>query len=209
MFVGIFVYNRKINTSWKARDNDTMFGDINASNFLAQGVKFTGTSHINGIALSPNCPGDRTFYYTPQTSFHIYSVPTWVLKDKEIATGDISSYIKDVVEKPGATGGMICNSKGDIYFGLLPSDSIAVKKSGNDDIDILEKNSEMIQWPDTFVISDGYLYVSTTKILKFSTEGIDLEEINFRILKLFTNEKSYYYCATGYLPEPGSVNLKY
>lgn len=195
MFVGILIYNRKLNKSWKARDNATMFGDIKASNFTAQGVKFSGTSHINGIALSPDCSENRTFYFTPQTSFHIYSVPTWVLKDEEIATGDISGYITDVVQKPGATGGMVCDYQGNIYFGLLPYDAVAVKEPQQTNITVIEENSDIIRWPDTFAFDgSGTLFMSATEILKFNNVEINLDDINFRILKLHTGGESYYYC---------------
>nr|XP_023027961.1 uncharacterized protein LOC111516002 [Leptinotarsa decemlineata] len=192
---GILVYNRVLNKSWKFRNNRTMWGDLEASHFTAQGVPFTGVSHINGIALSPSCPSSNYFYYTPQTSFHIYSIPTNVLKNQLLSTRDVSDQIKDVIQKSGATGGMVGDSTGDVYLGILPEDSVVVANPIQGTVNVFDKNSKIIKWPDTFAFDlKGYLWVSATQILKFSNRDLNLTEVNFRILKVYTGTKSYFYC---------------
>lgn len=172
-----------------------MQGDPKATNFTAQGIRFTSVSPINGIALSPNCAKNRTFYYTPQTSFKIYGIPTAIIKNPKYSKEDVDGYIETVVTKPAATGGMIGDSMDDIYFGLLPLDSVAVKLENKSRIRIVDKNSTTITWPDTFAFDlKGNMYMTATNILKFSNLGIDTSEPNFRILKLYTGTKSYHYC---------------
>lgn len=172
-----------------------MQGDPKATNFTVQGIRFTSVSPINGIALSPNCLTNRTFYYTPQTSFNIYGIPTSIISNPNYSKEDVDGYIETVVTKPAATGGMIGDSLNDIYFGLLPLDSVAVKFENESGIRIVDSNSTTITWPDSFAFDlEGNMYMTATNILKFTTLGIDTNEPNFRILKLFTGAKSYHYC---------------
>lgn len=63
-----------------------MHGDPEAEKFVSQGVEKQGLEHVNGIALSPNCGCNRTLYYMPQSSFHIFSISTSVLKDEKLAS---------------------------------------------------------------------------------------------------------------------------
>lgn len=193
---GLFVYNRKEDRAWKVRD-ETMFGDSTASNFTAQGEKFTGVSHINGIALSPNCGENRKVYYMPQTSLHIFSICNAVLKDEKSSGDGVSNYIKDHGRKQGQSGGMMCDNRGEIYYGLLPLDAVGKWNTSEalENAVIVEENHDIIKWPDSFSFdSNGNLYLITNSILYFSRNQIDLSEINFRIVKLHTGSKSYQYC---------------
>ncbi|KAG5880746.1 hypothetical protein JTB14_025510 [Gonioctena quinquepunctata] len=193
---GIFVYNRKLNKSWKIRNNETMWGDLDASGFTAQGETLTGVSHINGIALSPSCPSSKYFYYTPQTSFHIYSIPTEILKTELASRKQLNNCnVKNVISKSGATGGMVGDSTGNIYLGILPEDSVVVANPTNGTVKVIEQNSDIIKWPDTFAFDkNGYLYVTATQILRFTNKGLNPKDVNFRILKLYTGTRSYFYC---------------
>lgn len=194
---GIFVYNRNSNSAWKIRD-PTTYGEPNSSNFTAQGVLFTDVSHINGIALSPNCEHGRTFYYMAQTSRKIYSISTDVLKAAErYENRNIKQFITDHGEKQAQSGGMMGDNAGNLYYGLLPLDAVgkwntseAIERAG-----IVEQNHDIIKWPDSFSFdSRGNLHLITNSILYFSKKSIDLSSINFRILVLPTNTKSYQYC---------------
>jgi hypothetical protein len=192
---GIFVYNRRTNEAWKARD-ETMFGDLEAVNFTAQGVENSQVSNVNGIALCCGGP-ERDFFFMPQTSLHIYSVSNSILKDRSIATGsNLHNFITDKGTKQGQSGGMMCDTDGNIYYGILPLDAVGkwnVKKPLKT-ADVVEQNHEIIKWPDSFSIYKNHLYLITNSISKFSKYGVDTSEINFRILKLETNSQSYIHC---------------
>ncbi|RZB40722.1 MRJP domain containing protein [Asbolus verrucosus] len=192
---GIFVYNRKSNAAWKARDK-TMFGDLNSVNFTAQGVENKGLSHINGIALSCG-KEERIFFFMPQTSLHIFSISNSILKNRSIATGgNLHNLITDRGTKQGQSGGMMCDTDGNIYYGILPLDAVGkwnITKPLSQ-AEIVEQNHDIVKWPDSFSIYRGDLYLITNSISKFSTRGVDKGEINFRIIKLRTNTESYIYC---------------
>lgn len=193
---GIFVYNRKTNSAWKIRD-ETAYGEADATNFTAQGVLFTDVSHINGIALSPNCGRNRTFYYMAQTSRKIYSVSTDVLKVEKHQNRNISGFITNHGEKQGQSGGMMGDSEGILYYGLLPLDAVGKWNTSEpiESASIVEQNHEIIKWPDSFSFdSKGNLHLITNSILYFSRNSIDISDINFRIVVLATGANSYQYC---------------
>lgn len=155
-----------------------------------------GLSHINGIAL---CCGDieRKFYYMAQTSLHIYSVNSNVLKNRSIATNsNFYDFITDEGTKQAQSGGMICDTADNIYYGLLPLDAVGKwnVKTPLEQAIILEQNHDIIKWPDSFSIYNENLYLITNSISRFAKYGVDVKEINFRILKYKTNTKSYIYC---------------
>lgn len=193
---GIFVYNRKLNKAWKFRD-ETMRGDPSAEIFTAQGVVKKGLEHINGIALSPNCGGNRTFYYMPQSSFNIFSISTAVLKNPNLTEGNVAKYITNHGRKKGQSGGMVCDNKDYIYYGVLPLDSVYKWDTSKslEDSTLVEQNSEIIKWPDSFSFDlEGNMFLITNGILYFSKNQININETNFRIIKLHTGTQSYFYC---------------
>lgn len=193
---GLFVYNKKQNKAWKLRDQ-TMFGDPAATNFVAQGELFTGLSNINGIALSPNCAANRRIFYMPQTSLHIYSICTGIAKNEEYAKQNVSEYITDHGTKQGQSGGMMCDNRGEIYYGLLPLDAVGKWNTSKalQTAVIVEENHKIIKWPDSFSFdTKGNLYLITNSILYFSRNTIDVKKINFRITKLHTGYESYQHC---------------
>lgn len=193
---GLFVYNRKQNKAWKLRDQ-TMFGDPTATNFVAQGENFTGLSNINGIALSPACAENRKIYYMPQTSFHIYSICTSIAKNEMYSKQNVSEYITDHGTKQGQSGGMMCDNRGEIYYGVLPLDAVGKWNTSEplQKAEIVEENHEIIKWPDSFSFDgNGNLYLITNSILYFSRNTINVNEINFRIIKLHTGSACYQQC---------------
>lgn len=196
---GIFVYDRAANRAWKIRDKTT-YGDEEAAHFAAQGVEFTsGPSHINGIALSPDC-GDRPrrFYYMAQTSYAIHSIETDVLKNESSAATDVSKFVTNHGTKQAQSGGMMGDDEGNLYYGLLPLDAVGKWNTTLplEDAGIVDQNHEIIKWPDSFAFDGkGNLHLITNSILRFSKVGVDVKEVNFRILVLPTNSRSYQYCA--------------
>ena len=65
-------------------------------NFLSVDASFDLKSAVNGIGLSPLIDGASTLFYSPLSSFHIYQIPTFVLRDERLATGDVDQYVVDL-----------------------------------------------------------------------------------------------------------------
>lgn len=113
------------------------------------------------------------------------------------AGGDVARFITDHGRKQAQSGGMISDADGIVYYGLLPLDGVGKWDMSQplSSASVVERNHEIIKWPDSFSFdSDGNLYLITNGILYFSVHGIDVREVNFRIVKLHTGTKSYHFC---------------
>lgn len=101
---GIVVYSRRINRSWKVRENSSMRANRDATTFAVNGTSLNFSIHIDGIALGPYynpATGDvnldatgsysvtqnfeRNVFYAPLSSYHLYSIPASRLRDPEFA----------------------------------------------------------------------------------------------------------------------------
>lgn len=101
---GIVVFSRRINKSWKVRENNSMRANREATTFAVNGTNLNFSIHIDGIALGPYyspVTGDvnldssgsysllqnyeRNVFYSPLSSYHLYSIPASRLRDPEFA----------------------------------------------------------------------------------------------------------------------------
>lgn len=101
---GIVVFSRRINKSWKVRENNSMRANREATTFSVNGTSLNFSIHIDGIALGPYYnpqTGDvnldstgsysieqnyeRNVYYSPLSSYHLYSIPASRLRDPEFS----------------------------------------------------------------------------------------------------------------------------
>lgn len=196
---GLIVYSRKHNKAWKARDK-TMFAQDEAMNFTVHGYIHPHATPIDGIAMSaPNSLDDpnRTVYYTALTGLNIYAVNSSVLRNEKLATSqNFKNYIKDMGKKVGPSDGLMMDSEGDLYYGVLTQDAISKWDSKQDisTASTVDQNTDMIIWPDSFGYDPfGNLYLVSNNIGYFLSEDISKENINFRLLKLYTGTCSYQY----------------
>lgn len=105
---------RRINRSWKVRENNSMRANRDATTFAVNGTQVNFSIHIDGIALGPYYnpqTGDvnldnagsysveqnyeRNVYYSPLSSYHLYSIPASRLRDPEFSR--VSFIFKAVV----------------------------------------------------------------------------------------------------------------
>jgi hypothetical protein len=149
---GIVVYSRRLNQSWKVREDNTMRAAQNAVAFSVNGTNLNFSIHIDGITLGPyfdpaelagvnlnprdrlyNANGDqrteRNVYYCPLSSYHLYSLPASLLRDPELirraSPRDIAQAITDHGVKASQTDGMVMDNRGILYYSLLKQHAIA------------------------------------------------------------------------------------
>lgn len=117
---GIVVFSRRINKSWKVRENNSMRANRDALAFAVNGTSLNFSIHIDGIALGPYYnpqTGDvnldssgsysieqnyeRNVYYAPLSSFHLYSIPASRLRDPEFSRRATPRQLFEVVTDHG------------------------------------------------------------------------------------------------------------
>ena len=71
--------------------------DKKAESIIINGTRFVSESPVNGIALSQaSLEKNRMLYYCPMASYELFSVPTWVLKNR---VKNIGPYVVTVGRK--------------------------------------------------------------------------------------------------------------
>uniref|UniRef100_A0A1L8DNC9 Putative yellow-related salivary protein n=1 Tax=Nyssomyia neivai TaxID=330878 RepID=A0A1L8DNC9_9DIPT len=215
---GIVVFSRKLNTAWKVRENNSMRAAQNAVQFAVNGTNLGFAIHIDGIALgpyfNPNVVGDnlnrqplhydenfeRNVYYSPLSSFHLYSIPASVLRNPDFARTasprQVMAAVTDHGVKSSQTDGMIMDNEGNLFFGLLAEHAIAQWNSYTpftvDHQRVIARDPFYIQWTDGMSFdSEGHLYVVVNRLHNFVAGRLDTNHVNFRILRSTTGTQSY------------------
>lgn len=217
---GIVVYSRRLNRSWKVRESNSMRAALNAVSFAVNGSNLNFSIHIDGIALGPYYAVDkdepqleRNVYYSPLSSYHLYSLPASLLRNPEFALRatprQIYQAVTDYGLKVSQTDGMIMDNQGILYFGLLKEHAIAQWDSFRpftlENQPIIAKDEAHIQWTDGFGFDEeGYLYVVVNRLHNFVAGRLNINEVNFRILRSKTGTVSYTHTGrNNYIPPGG------
>ncbi|XP_053670194.1 protein yellow-like [Anopheles nili] len=219
---GIVVFSRRLIRSWKVRENNSMRAARNAVRFAVNGTELNFSIHIDSIALgpyyNPNIGSDqptagqdtlvnsqnyeRNVYYSPLSSYHIYSLPASLLRDPEFnaraTPRDILEAVVDYGQKQSQTDGMFMDNQGVLYFGLLGEHAVgrwdSYKPFTARNQQIIAKDPTFIQWVDSMGIDhEGYLYVVVNRLHNFVAGRLNPMEVNFRILRGKTGALSYVY----------------
>ncbi|XP_037926247.1 protein yellow-like [Hermetia illucens] len=217
---GIVVFSRKLNRSWKVRENNSMRAALNAIQFTVNGTNLQFSIHIDGIALGPyynpntgdtltlNSPKfsnenfERNVYYCPLSSYHLYSIPASFLRDPEFTRRstprEIFESVTDYGLKVSQTDGMIMDNQGILYYGLLKEHAIAQWDSFQpftvNNQRIVARDDDFIQWVDGMSFDElGNLFVVVNRLHNFVAGRLNPNEINFRILRSKTGSLSYVY----------------
>lgn len=201
---GIIVYSMKQNRAWKVRDEASMRASHDAVEFRVNGTAVSAPINIAGIALGPRTMGngdevfvskDRIVYYSPLSSYELFSISSAVLRDER--TTDISSKVKRLGKKASQSDGMVMDEMGTLYYGLLADNSVAKwdsKVPFTSGQRVIARDSTYIQWPDSIAFDmSGNLLVVTNRLQKFIYGTLNLNEANFRILESNVGVKSYLY----------------
>ncbi|XP_058117475.1 uncharacterized protein LOC131259884 [Anopheles coustani] len=220
---GIVVFSRRLLKSWKVRENNSMRAARNAVRFAINGTELNYSIHIDSIALgpyyNPNVDEDRAngvhsdtllnsqnyernVYYSPLSSYHVYSLPASLLRDPEFnaraTPQQVLEAVVDYGQKLSQTDGMFMDNQGVLYFGLLGENAIAkwdtYKPFTAKNQQIVAKDPTYIQWVDSMGIDhEGYLYVVVNRLHSFVAGRLNPAEVNFRVLRAKTGALSYVY----------------
>ncbi|XP_018341762.1 PREDICTED: uncharacterized protein LOC108748225, partial [Trachymyrmex septentrionalis] len=148
-------------------------------------------------------------YYSPLSSFHLYSVPVFALTNN---LSNIDQYVKELGRKTSQTDGMAMSSTGVLYFGLLAlsllaDDAIAMWDTKNTpsftvDQRIISRDDVLTQWPDSFTFDeDGNFWCVTNMLQNFLNNRVDINMPNYRLIRLHVGVKNYQYYENGTAPE--------
>ncbi|XP_063701407.1 protein yellow-like [Culicoides brevitarsis] len=207
---GIVVYSRRQMASWKVRESNSMRAALNAVSFAINNVNLNFSIHIDGIALGPyfavnndrnNVVLERNVYYSPLSSYHLYSLPATLLRDPNFARASPRQKYEAVTDyglKVSQTDGMIMDNQGILYFSLLKEHAIAQWDSFRpftlENQPIIAKDETHIQWTDGFGFDEeGYLYVVINRLHNFVAGRLNVNEVNYRILRSKVGALSYVY----------------
>lgn len=115
----------------------------------------------DGIALSP----DRNYlYYKTINDKRLWRVPTSALLDTTLTGQQLAGKVEDLGNKVN-TDGMIFDDRGNLYLGDPTAYSI-VQMTPDMKTHTWIQSKEQLIWPDTYSISNDYLYITTSQIHK-------------------------------------------
>lgn len=225
---GIVVFSRRFNRSWKVREPNSMRAASNAVDFAVNGTSLKFSIHIDGIALGPyynpdtgdaleiNSPKltadsfERNVYYSPLSSYHLYSLTASLLRDPEVVLRSTPAQLFEAVTDYGLklsqSDGMIMDNRGILYFGLLKEHAIAQWDSFQPftavNQHVIAKDDDFIQWTDGMSFDErGNLFVVVNRLHNFVAGRLNPNEINFRILRARTGGLGYVFTnSPGYTP---------
>ncbi|KAJ8665212.1 hypothetical protein QAD02_006874 [Eretmocerus hayati] len=201
---GIIVFSLAERESWRVEHDSMKPTDVDFT------VQYDNTPvdipvGLDGIALSPaSTEGDRTLYYSPLSSYTVYSIPTQVLRSRP---SDIEDDLTILGTRQSQSDGMIMSADGRLFFGLVGDNAVSVWDSAeppfSDNQHQIFQDNIVMQWPDTFSIDiDGNLWCVTNRLQTY-VHTVNTSATNFRVLKLGNiDATNYQYYPNGRAPEP-------
>ena len=204
---GIIVYSLRNNTSWKIR-HDSMKAKPEAVRFMVAQTLVNVPIPVDGIALMPVSSNDRKIYYSPLSSFHVYSLPTHALKSN---SSNVDQHVQELGAKNSQTDGMMMSSTGVLYFGLLADDAVAMWNTKTTTSlptgqRVISRDHERMQWPDTFAFDEeGYFYCVTNSLQNVLNNRVNVSQPNYRVVRSKIGVKSYQYMEDGSAPEQPEI----
>ena len=85
------------------------------------------------------------------------------MRDEKIADKVLSSKVEDL-GKFTSTDGMIIDDAGNLYLGDVQNYQLYRLHTNDMKREDLVTDKEKLQWPDSYAIHDGYLYITTSQI---------------------------------------------
>jgi sugar lactone lactonase YvrE len=114
----------------------------------------------DGIALTPD---GAYLYYKPLTDDKLYRIQTKYLRDEKLSAAELGAKV-EYLGRFTTTDGMIFDKQGNLYLGDLENYRI-MKITPDLTMHELVKSNLLI-WPDSYAIANGYLYVSCSQLQK-------------------------------------------
>lgn len=114
----------------------------------------------DGIAISAD---NKTLYYCPLISRHLYTVSVDALADRNKPEAEVAATVRDLGEKGGAGDGLESDAQGRVYLSDYEHDAI-LRRRADGEIETLVHDPRVL-WPDTLSLAaDGYLYFTANQI---------------------------------------------
>ena len=114
----------------------------------------------DGIAISAD---NKTLFYRPLTSRHLYSVSVDALADLNQADAAVAATVKNYGEMGGAGDGLESDAQGRVYLSDFEHNAIR-RWAPDKEIETLVHDPRVL-WPDTLSLAaDGYLYFIVNQI---------------------------------------------
>jgi sugar lactone lactonase YvrE len=167
---GIIVVDLASGNSWRRLNNhpstkaDPQFVPVIEGEIFEHRVPGEPTARFavgsDGIALSSD---NKTLFYRPLTSRHLYSVSVDVLADQNKSDAEVAATVKDLGEKGGAGDGLEADAQGWVYLSDYEHNAIRRWKPGSE-IETLAHDPRVL-WPDTLSLAaNGYLYFTANQL---------------------------------------------
>jgi len=119
----------------------------------------------DGLALTPD---GNMLYYKPLSDDKLYRIETKYLLDKNISSTALSSKVQ-ALGRYTTTDGMAMDSKSRLYLGDILNYTMLRLNAGTGTKTPLKRETlvtdkTLLQWPDSYAIYNGYLYITTSQI---------------------------------------------
>lgn len=115
----------------------------------------------DGIALSPD---GETLYYSPLSGRHLFSVPTRLLRERDVPASQVAEAVTDHGSKGGASDGLLMDASGRLYATDYEHNSIHRYDTDSGEWVTLVHDPRLL-WPDTLTFGpDGELYVIANQL---------------------------------------------
>jgi sugar lactone lactonase YvrE len=114
----------------------------------------------DGIALTPD---GSYLYYKPLSDDRLYRIQTKYLRNENLSAAQLGAKV-EYLGRFTTTDGMIFDKQGNLYLSDMENYRI-VKVTPDLKMHELVK-SNLLSWPDSYAIANGYLYVSCSQLQK-------------------------------------------
>jgi len=194
---GIYIYDYKRNVArlWVDQSTEAESGG-NVYDVVGGGNYTRGYTPSDGIALSHDY---ETLYYSPLSGWHMYSLPTSLLRNFSVTDEQLHNAVVPLGKKLSQSDGLAMASNGILYYGNIHLDALNFWNSTNKQL--TNKNQKFkvqstqgMQWQDTFAFDNkGYLYFTSNRLQQFpdNMSFTGQNGANFHIWKVFINANSY------------------
>jgi len=132
------------------------------ASILIDGTEFPGqltAIHANSLALTPD---RRWLYWRSMAGQPLYRINTDFLRDESLKPSDIPAKVEkiDIPFLP-LSDGMMMGSDGTLY--LTSMETHAVLGVRNNTFFRVRQNKELLQWPSSCSIANGFMFVATSQ----------------------------------------------
>lgn len=149
---------RLLSTHYSTKSDPTFTFVIDGRELMKEGKPVKINS--DGIALTPDF---QYLYYKPLTDDKLYRIKTEFLRNWIMTDQEMGAKVEDLGHFT-TTDGMIFDNQSNLYLGDLQNYRL-VRIDPNQKMTILIQDNKLI-WPDSYSISDGYLYLTCSQINK-------------------------------------------